>query len=481
MPAKSNVAPTSNNTPWSISLCQHQAYALPVMGTTFVVGSLGIMQGIYAKEFGLGLTTIASILFIAHLFDAVTDPLIGYLSDSCRIRVGSRKPFVVIGGILFVISSYFLYAPVDIATLNAIDAGALAPVNVSATYFLTWFLALYFAWTLFEIPHLAWGSELANTSQEKTKVYTLRAAAGWLGMMLFYIIPLLPLFETNAFKPQTLYWAVLSTSCFMLPILYICVRVAPDGPESQVTINHDSRLIVSDLKALVKEVTANKPLRLLLIVVILFNISATGMWLTLLFIFVDTHLNLGERFAQLSLLGLSAGIPMMVVWYWLASRLGKTLTLGIGLSFSLMGIISTGFLSPDDVGFFHLALIFIFCFGMAGPAFNCLVPSILADIVDYGTWKFGKSRSGTYFSIYTFFSKSAIAIGSGLGLTIAGKFGFDPAASTQSLKSILGIQLAIAWVPAAMTLVAMIFILQHPMTARRHGIIRRRFDKLKDA
>ena len=309
----------------STSTWQQQAYALPVMATSFVIGSLGIMQGMYAKHFGLGLTTLATILFVANLFDAVTDPLIGYYSDRYHARTGSRKPFVVAGGVLFIISSYFLYAPVDLETLNAIDAGtSQVSVNVSTSYFLGWFLVFYFAWTLFEIPHLAWGGELANTSQEKTKIYSLRAAAGWIGMLLFYMVPFLPMFETQAFTPQTLYWAVLGTGCLMLPLLYLCVRTTPHGVGAQAAVHHSScRQQPTNLKALGKEVFANTPLGLFLIAIILFNISFSGMWLTLLFIFADTYLELGKKFAQVSLLGLSVGIPMIAIWYWLANRWGK--------------------------------------------------------------------------------------------------------------------------------------------------------------
>ena len=67
-------------------------------------------------------------------------------------------------------------------------------------------------------------------------------------------------------------------------------------------------------------------------------------------------------------------------------------------------------------------------FGFA--AYSILVPSMLADIIDYGTWKSGIELGGTYFSVFTLMGKATMAIGGALGLFIAGGYGFDPAAST---------------------------------------------------
>ena len=77
-----------------------------------------------------------------------------------------------------------------------------------------------------------------------------------------------------------------------------------------------------------------------------------------------------------------------------------------------------------------------------------MVPSLLSDIVDYGTWKFGADRAGTYFSLYTFINKAVGALGGAMGLAIAGWVGFDPTTTTHSDMSISGVRFAIAWIPA---------------------------------
>ena len=149
-----NQMPKSNDTKLHLETYRTLNYALPTVVVAFLIGPVAIIQGIYAKYFGLSLTTIASVLLIARLFDAVTDPLIGYFSDHYYARTGSRKKIICTGAVLFIISAYFLYVPHGI--------GSSAPYDpISTACFLTWFLIFYLGWTMFEIPHLAWGSELA--------------------------------------------------------------------------------------------------------------------------------------------------------------------------------------------------------------------------------------------------------------------------------------------------------------------------------
>ena len=127
------------------------AFAIPSIGLAIMLGPIAVLSGIYAKNFGLTLTTIASVMLIARVFDAVTDPIIGYCSDRWRLRTGSRKPFMLIGAILLVPCSYFLFVPGG---------------TVSAAYFTFWYLAFYLSLTIFAIPQLAWINEFTTDTKE---------------------------------------------------------------------------------------------------------------------------------------------------------------------------------------------------------------------------------------------------------------------------------------------------------------------------
>lgn len=459
----------------TISFRQQLTYALPVIVTALLLGPLAIVQGIYAKYFGLSLITIAKVLLVARIFDAVTDPLIGYYSDLYHQHTGSRKPFVICGSVLLIFSAYFLYAPLDWKTLEALDQGTTTSITVSAGYFFGWFLLFYFSWTLIEIPHLAWASELAVSSNEKSRIYSLRYSFATIGNLTFYAIPMLSVFSSNEITPITLYWLVILASCLMLPCVYFCIKLTPCSamPPSS-TKSQRSSSSWANIQSLSKETMANKPLILFLMAVSATTIGVSGMWFTLIFIYADSYLQLGEHFALASLISPCLGLLFIGGWYVLAVRLGKQVTLSVAMLCSTTGIVLTGFLSPGESGFISLLLVMILCYGLGASANGALAPSLLADIIDYHRWKFGGDHTGTYFSLYTFVAKGSLAIGGAMGLAVAGVYGFDPAEEIHSVENIMGLHLAIAWIPAVMVLVSIVLFLSNPMTTRRHNIIRKR-------
>ena len=451
-------------------------YVLPIITTAFLIGALAVVQGIYAKYFALPLTTIATILVVARIFDAVTDPLIGYYSDQYYGRYGTRKPFVVLGGVLFVISSYLLYVPVNLDVISTLEDNSVS-TPVSAWYFLFSFLGFYLAWTLFEIPHMAWGSDLSLSSQDSALIYSFRTTATWLGTAGFYAIPLLPISATKTITPETLSQAVIFSGSLMLLLLLVCVRFTPNGKNAHLKNSRSNKSApVSRISVFGCEILKNKPLLLFLIAYIFSNVAVSGMWFTLIFIYVDAFLGLGKFFAQASLVSVMIGLMMVFVWYCLSNILGKKITMSISLVLSSIGIFLTGILSPSESGFFDLLWPMLLCYSLGATAIHALAPSLLSDIIDYSYWKFKVDRRATYFSLFMMVSKLSMAVGGGLGLAIAGSYGFDPSAQIYSDSGVIGLRLAIAWIPAFIVLLAIPFFLLNPITSRRHKVIIRRLE-----
>lgn len=468
IPSRSPRDTVNNN---SLALSAQLAYVAPTLMVAFLNGPIGIIQGMYAKHFGITLTTIATILLIARLFDAITDPLIGYLSDRHYNKYGSRKAFVVAGGLMVIISSYFLYVPVD---PDSIDES----VTVSPLYFLGCFLVFYLAWTLFEIPHLAWGSELAYSSEDKTKIYSLRTLSVIVGILLFYVVPLLPIFPGNEFTPQTLQWSAIIAGLLILPTLYCCVIYAPS--KTGHTVGAPKIQQKQQLRQILGEFVRNKPFLLFIAALFLYSLGGSGMSFTLLFIFIDAYLGLGSDFALVNLIGLGIGVFMVGVWYRLANRIGKKSVMITGIFLYTLGIGLLAFLQPNNAGFTALAIV-ITTIHVASASLNAISPSLLADIIDYSTWKFGQDRAATYFAFFALVSKISLALGGAIGMGIAGWYGFNPAATDHSDESIAGLVLATCWIPILLMIISTAIIIRFPITSRRHAIIRKRLDNFYDS
>jgi len=438
------------------------AYSSPVVVIDFLIGSIVILQGMYAKYFGLPLTNIALVILIARLFDAVSDPIVGLIADRHYQSSGSRKPWIVGSSLLFVVSSYFLYVP---------------PAGVGTLYFLCWYLTYYLAFTLFQIPHLAWANEIAISSEQKTKLYGFRSLAAFLGTLLFFTLPMLPFFENNNFTPETLKWSVLGAGIAIFPLLYFCVIQVPDNDVGQDRKRKDRNGV--PLHKSLTQIFTNKPYLILLGALFFFG-GGIGMWITMIYFFIDSYLGLGGQLTFVLSVGLIVGCISLSGWFFLSTLCGKIYAWCLGTLMAIIGIIGVGILEPGDNIFFSLIITTaIFYVGFA--SYQMLAPALLADIIDFSRWKYGGDNGATYFSIYTFTVKASHALGGALGLSVASWFGFDAQSNDLSDKNILGLRLAFCYLPALMMAISAIFIATISITYRRHSIILRRLKSITTA
>ena len=445
---------------------QQIGYALPVVGTTLLLSPIALLQGIYATYFGVSLTAIAMVLLVARLFDAVTDPLVGYLSDRYHARKGSRKVFIASGAMLIIFSGYFLYVPVD---PNVIDSST----QVSVMYFLTFYLLFYLSMTIFEIPHLAWSTELASTPAERNSLFSWRVAAASMGAWLFYAVPLLPVFETNEITPQTLQWTVLASAFLILPALLISLKVVPNrrGIKNRGH-NHKKNTVPLSLRML----ATNRPLLIFLVVALITGMS-NGMFWSMSFIYVNSYLGMGEHYALATLAQLIVGTLSIRLWYLVATRLNKRVAWALGVGIFLMGVAALAVLKPGEASLQQLLLINILA-GCGLTASSITAPSILSDVIDYSHYKFNTDCSASFFAIFLLITKASMALGGALALLTAGWYGFDPSSSeSHSPDAITGLRLAAIWLPVLIGMLSIACILLLPNIERHHNTIRRYLER----
>ena len=150
-------------------------YSAMYMPVSMVLLPLGVYVIPYYVELGISLYTISAIIFAARLSDAFTDPLIGVLSDKTKSRWGRRKPWIVAGAPLLMVSLYMLFVPPD---------------DPSAWYFGFWVVLLYLAFTIVDLPYFAWGAELSPIYDERTKITARREQFHFIGTITFNLLPL---------------------------------------------------------------------------------------------------------------------------------------------------------------------------------------------------------------------------------------------------------------------------------------------------
>ena len=139
----------------------------------------GILVGLMGNiSLGLSAFWLGLILIVPRLWDALSDPIIGHLSDNTRTRWGRRRPYLLIGGILvavFFVVMWWIPKGDMVRTWFPSDTGFQA---FQLVYILISLLLFFTAVNIFEIPHGALGMELTNDYHERTRLFSAKSFVG---------------------------------------------------------------------------------------------------------------------------------------------------------------------------------------------------------------------------------------------------------------------------------------------------------------
>lgn len=430
-------------------------YAAPTFCLMFLVGpGQSLIQGVYTQHFGLKLADLAGIVLFARVFDAIVDPLIGFLSDRTQATLpGGRKFWVVLGGAVSVIAAYYLLIPKQ---------------PVTSSYFFFWFVICYVGWSLIEIPHLSWGSELSVDYTERSRIFSLRAFFFYLGYVAFLALPFLPIFSEPGYTPAVLEVAFKVVLVAFPVTIFLAARYAPQGDTAVAATKVQIFHAVSALRW-------NQPLRIFVAVFILIGLGI-GLQTGIAFLYITSFLGLIKEAPTVLILSFPFAILGLPVWLWASKRFGKHYGLFAGLALTAVTFVGLAMLRPDPKIFWTFLALNATIHFVQGSWIS-IGPSMLGDIVDYDRLRTGEDNSATYFAFFTFIRKVFEGLGGGLGLMIAARYGFEPSSLTINEDVIFGMQLVIGYLPAIIFVLAAWFALKSPLTRERHSEIVRQLEQ----
>ena len=404
-----------------------------------------ILPVYYLDYSAVTLAGLATATLVARMFDGITDPMIGFLSD----RVGTRKPWMIGGALMVSAGVWFLYSPEP-------DAGL--------PYLLLWYMMVTLGWTLVEIPHTAMAAELSGDYQERSRIALWRQLLGFVGGVMFMASPMLLIGGTTSFSPDVMrVLAVFIMIALPVAVALMCWLV----PEPRRRLR-SRRLSLADLWLALRN---TPPLQYFLITQILFGL-ATGAVASLFVIYASRYLGLADKIPQIAMpmtLAMAAGMPL---WLQIMKRVDKHrawAAAGIGMIVTLALVPAlapgSGALGP----MIAIMAMFGFFLGLSSIA----LPSLLADLVDYDLWKNGKDRAAIFFSFQALVTKINQAVGGAIALFIPTLFGFTGKGEL-SADAALGLKLAfVAW-PSLLLLPMIVLAWRYPLDRRAHGVLARR-------
>lgn len=427
------------------------AFTLPTLVLYVMHGPEGQIQSIYAKHAGVALTALAAAMLFSKMFDALTYPLIGYLSDRTYARRGTRKGWVVVGAVTSVLGVWKLMRPPE--------------SGVDAVYFGVWMAITYLGWKLMEIPLQAWSYGLSEDYAQRARVQAWRALSMMIGQLLFFLIPFLAVAigysDSTELDFRSLGLSAIICAVALPLATLVAVFWVHEGRGAPPSQQQAQRFRFRDVYDAIRK---NPPLLRLLLAFLPVNLFG-GMSGGVIYLYIDTYLGLGAQFPAVMLLAMVSGIAGIPLWSALAGRFERHRVWAASLIIGGTAAATLGLLSPGPLA---LPLIFVIYPIVALTLMGAvIVLTMSADIVDYGRLVTGEDHSGLYGSIFAFLQKSLLGVSAAAGLALVGLFGFDATTTTQTASGVLGIKVTAALLPGLGLLGAAALIWNYPLTRAR--------------
>lgn len=445
---------------------QKVAFGLGMLANQMFPAALGIFMVVLVQDMGFPTWMWGILFFLPRAYDAITDPIMGFISDNTRSRWGRRRPYVFIGALIMGVSFVAMWQ------LHRSDG-----LVHNFVYFLLWSLGFFTGLTVFSVPYVAIGYEMSDDFHERTSIM---AVAQWIGQWAWVIAPWfwVVMYDPSWFpsadiatRSLAVWVGIVCMLLAMVPALFIPSRSTANDPSLMPLTVRNIGASVTEMLSGFRDAFACVPFRkLCLATFLIFNAFNTVAAFS--FFIVVYHLFQGNTAAAGIWPTLFGSIGALITTFaviptvaWLSRRVGKKQAFMLSQGVSIVGYVLLWFLMvPGKPWMFMLALPF-FSFGIGG--LFTLMMSMTADVCDLDELATGKRREGIFGAIYWWMVKLGFAIAGLLSGGIMALVAFTPGAAVQPAGAVDGLRLAYSGVPILGTLLALWIMRSYDLDEQR--------------
>lgn len=381
----------------------------------------------YNVKLGLAAELIGIAWLIFAVWNAINDPLFGYIEDRTKSDLGRRIPYIRYGAPVYGVLFVLCWIP-------------LVDINNEMALFL-YFLIILFAFdTIFTIVVLITyilPAEMALTSKERASLMVYATYIGVIGFVLTFVVPLILLTGETTGIDLNFIIAMIIIGAACTVVMFVSSYYIKEYKFAQL----EEPLGVIPA---IKESFKNKNFIIFELSLFCIILGQT-MLTTAVFYYVDFVLNLSGVMAIVPIIIV---IGVMFAFAYFASKLIEKYGLKKVFIFGQI-ILGIGFVLTFFIGWsLNTVIISMVLIGIGLSILFIESPLILADTIDFDETKTNKRRETTYTGIEALITKPAISLGNWLFLIIISGYGFQERANTQSDEAIMGIMIGFTIIPA---------------------------------
>jgi len=438
-----------------VPLHKRIAYGFGALADNFIMNGFGtLVTPIYNIGLKLDPVLLGLAVAIPRVFDAISDPIMGNISDNTRSRWGRRRPYIVAGAVLSAILLPLIWMPPVIS-----QNGMFLYLAMMGTIYFT-------TYTVFTIPYAALGFELTGDYDERTRLLAWPNYIGLIGsisMPWLYSIALLSFFGSEVVGARwvSVILAVLIIICALIPAVLLR---EPARAQMQEKVK---------LWDAIKATLSNRPYFIVLSVNVIVLLGLATMFALGLYINIY-HVFDGDKAAAAKMSGISGSLTAALSYVsvfmatMISTRFGKRRAVEVGLVLSLIGSVSLWWtLTPAAP---YLQLISAAFIGLGLQGCWMLFISMIGDVCEEDELRTGLRREGIYSAVGGFSRKLAVAaaaIGTGVVLKAAG-FDAEIAETTGAPQEVIDRIRIYFVVGQVVVLLLGLFLLQfYPITRER--------------
>ncbi|MDA9858859.1 MFS transporter [Rubripirellula sp.] len=444
-----------------VPMGQKIAFGFGMLANQMFPAALGVFLVVLVQDLGFPPLAWGFIFFAPRAFDAITDPIMGFISDNTKSRWGRRRQYVFLGSLILAVSYIAMW---QLYRENGLYFNFI--------YFMVCSLVFYLGLTIFSVPYVAMGYEMSDDFHERTSIMAVAQFIGqwaWVIAPWFWVILYDPAWFPNAdtgVRQLSIWVGIACGLLAMIPAIFIRDQSTLDRDDLKPIHINSIKSSLGDIAKSTLDAFSIAPFRKLALATFLvfnsFNVIAQ-----FTFFIIVHHLFNGDTGkagvwpAMHGCIGALATtflvIPLVAAT---SKKLGKKQTFILSQAISIIGYILFWFLFvPGKPSWFLWALPF-HSFGIGG--LFTLMMSMTADVCDLDEFNTGKRREGTLGAVYWWMVKFGHAFAGLLGGLIMWFVGFDPGNVTES--SLTGLRIFYSFLPIAGVVGAILIMSRYEIT-----------------
>lgn len=419
---------------------------------------------------GLNSSLAGGVLLVAKAWDAINDPLIGWLSDRTRSRLGRRYPWMLVGAIPLGLFFFLQWV--------------VPPINnqwLLFSYYTAVAILFYASISSVLVPFSSLAAEITQSYDERTSLVTFKSTF-WVGGSIF-VLGLAQIIFARVEAPTS--YLLLGACCGFLATLSVYISVF--GTYERYKIMQGRRHQVEEPEKIpilkqIKIALSNRPF---LYVIGIYLCSWLGVQVTaaILPYFVIDWMGLSKsHFSQMALTVQISSLVAMFFWGAIAQRFGKKAIYCMGIPLTICAQAGLFFIQPGQVSLMYILAV------LAGLGLSTayIVPwSMLPDVVDLDELNTGQRREGIFYGFVVQFQKLGLAAALFLVGRILDWAGLIPAVASQpppiQPNSVLwAIRLIIGPIPTLILICGLVLAYFYPITRSKHEEILLKLKERRD-